>query len=167
MTLADRIMVIRSGQMEQFASPTDIYERPASRFVARFIGSPTMNMLEAHVAEDRISVQVADRIALKLRRPLSQTGRFTLGIRPEDLHIPGGHQQNNAFQARVDLVETLGSDTVIHCGIDDMEDALVARLPGGTRVSGGEKILLGLDATKLHFFNPQTGVRIRRMSTAA
>lgn len=161
MTLADRIMVIREGHMEQLAAPTEIYEQPASLFVARFIGSPAMNMLEAVVDHDRLSVTVAGRINLRLRRPLSRPGSFTLGIRPEDLH-KAAEQQGNAFQARVDLVEPLGSDTVIHCGIAEMEDALIARLPGSPRISAGDTILLDLDPTKLHFFDIESGARIRR-----
>ena len=162
MTLADRILVIRAGHMEQLAGPTEIYEQPATHFVARFIGSPAMNMLKAEVGEDRLNVRVAERINLKLRRPLSQSGHFTLGIRPEDLSLSEEEDRTNAFQARVDLVEPLGSDTVIHCGIEEMEDALIARLPGSARITSGENILLGLDATKLHFFDPDSGTRVRR-----
>jgi sn-glycerol 3-phosphate transport system ATP-binding protein len=158
MTLGDRLIVMNSGRAEQIGSPIDVYDRPATTFVAGFIGSPAMNMLPARLAADASSIELAG-VRLAVAVPSEHAGReVTLGIRPEHVTLGGG--QAGAFPFKVDFVEALGADTLVHGYLGESPMQLTVRLPGSTRVAAGDALSLVTPPESLHLFDPGTGARL-------
>jgi sn-glycerol 3-phosphate transport system ATP-binding protein len=158
MTLGDRLIVMNAGRAEQIGAPIDVYERPATTFVAGFIGSPAMNMLPARLAADARSVEL-DGVRLAVSAPSQHAGQeVTLGIRPE--HVALGQGQAGAFPLSVDFVEALGADTLAHGYLDNGRVQLTVRLPGSTRVAAGDALSLVVPTESLHLFDASTGARL-------
>ncbi|MBK1695722.1 sn-glycerol-3-phosphate import ATP-binding protein UgpC [Rhodovibrio salinarum] len=161
MTLADRLVVMNGGVAEQIDTPLEVYQRPATRFVAGFIGSPAMNFLDAEVA-DGGDVRLAS-MAQPLARHHSlanHAGRsVTLGVRPEHIR-PTVNGESPGFQLSVDLVETLGADTLAHGRVDDTPHELTARLPGTHQVAEGDRVPLMVEPESLHLFDRDSGQRL-------
>jgi len=164
MTLADQIVVMRDGRIQQIGAPLDIYDRPANRFVAEFLGSPTMNVLDAMVVIDGGKAIVRAGEALTLELPAANglaAGPVHLGIRPQDLHLatdPGATSSTGAqVTVDVEVVETLGSECLVHGRTGGV--ALVARTPATSRVSPGSRLALTVDPARVHLFDPTTGAR--------
>ena len=155
MTMANRIVVLRDGRIEQVGTPLDLYNRPANRFVAGFIGSPRMNFLSASVAEARgnaITVTLQGLPAISA--PVSGVNigeNVTLGIRPENL-LPA----EEGWPLEVDLVEQLGGISYIH-GRLPSGDRLVVSASGQTRLRSGETIRISAQVEALHVFSSVTG----------
>jgi multiple sugar transport system ATP-binding protein len=152
MTMADTIVVMHDGRVEQVGAPLELYDRPANLFVAGFIGSPAMNLLAGRVDPDNAArFLTADGIALPLARPAAGTDAV-YGLRPEAMHLGGD------VPLVVDVVEPTGSETHV-----------LGRL-GGTEVTGvfrerigagpGEEIRIRIDAEATHLFDAATGARI-------
>jgi sn-glycerol 3-phosphate transport system ATP-binding protein len=162
MTMADRLIVMNAGYAEQIDSPMAVYERPASLFVAGFIGSPAMNFLAAKVAEGGLALAGGGRVALPAARlPAASGGRVILGVRPEHLHLAGGGAA--AMHLKVQMVETLGADILAHgavAGANGTGESLTLRLPGSAKVGEGETLPLAADPGALHLFDPDSGRRI-------
>jgi len=160
MTLAQRVVVLNQGRAEQIGVPTEVYERPASTFVASFIGSPAMNLIPGRVADDLLHFEVADGVRLPIAGApgLGETvlaGRdYILGIRPE--HMTPVAEAGPAVLS-VDTCELLGADNLAY-GRWGPHDVVV-RLPHEQRPTAGERIALGLPARRLHFFDPHSGLR--------
>ena len=162
MTMADRIVIMKSGIIQQVGSPEDVYERPANLFVAGFIGSPAMNVLPVTVADDRLvlsdgrSVLIA---SLGRKRPAALTEGATvdLGIRPE--HFEVAPHDPNAIAVTVELVEPLGSDTLIHFKLAEVD--AIARVSPDLRPKPGDRLSLSPVAGKAHLFQRETGEVIR------
>jgi multiple sugar transport system ATP-binding protein len=157
MTLADRIVVLRAGRIEQIGTPLELYNSPANRFVAGFIGSPHMNFLEGTVESLQSSRAV---VALtgghRVEVPVDgavEGARVTLGIRPQ--HISIGDTQG--IPAEIKLVEALGSETVLHTDVAGQKVLVVA--PGQYHLMPGVDIRLSLSAAPLHVFNEE-GLRL-------
>ena len=143
MTLADRIVVLRAGRIEQVGTPLELYREPANRFVAGFIGSPAMNFLDARVAGGRVGVGGGDVAPAPL-----PDGPCTLGIRPEHLaRDPGG-----ALAGTVEVFEHLGGESFVHLALDDGQ-ALVAKLDGDETFRPGQALRLGVAAGRCHVFD--------------
>ena len=138
MTLADRVVVLRDGLIEQVGTPMELYDRPANQFVAQFIGMPSMNMVEAK-AIPSFSAQTGG--------PPPADG--FLGVRPEALRLHQG--QGIGAPARVELIEALGADTLIHIDVGGVP--LVARQNERTDLQAGDAVSVELDPAVLHFFN--------------
>ncbi len=156
MTLADRLIVMNAGRAEQIGSPMDIYNRPATQFVAGFIGSPAMNMLPGRVVADGRSIEIAGGVCLPLAAALGPGRDIVLGIRPEHLEpAPGG-----ALGLTVDMVEALGADTVVHGHLGSDGATIMVRLPGSTPVREGQTIALAVAADHLHIFDAAGGQRL-------
>ena len=158
MTLADRLIVMNAGNAEQIGAPLAVYERPASVFVAGFIGAPAMNLLRARVEGGRA---LAGRATLPL--PSSQPGldagrEIVWGVRPEHVELASGSADADA-EVVVDLVEALGADTLVHARLADGEP-LTLRLPGTTKVRERDRLALRLPPEALHIFDAETGRRI-------
>jgi len=156
MTLASRIVVLHGGDVEQFGAPLDLYERPANTFVAQFIGSPAMNLVDATVTStgSQTSVQMPDGghadvpIASQdsdLNKPVK------LGVRPEDLSITEG--DDFLVEATVEIVEALGETTVLYFAPREGHDAFIAKLPGINKIARGTSVRLTAAAEKLHLFD--------------
>jgi multiple sugar transport system ATP-binding protein len=160
MTMGDRIAVMDGGEIQQIARPLDIYNRPANRFVAEFIGSPPMNFLTVRV-EDPITVKHA-RFCVNLPDSWSELlqpyrGRsLLLGIRPEHFQI--GVPAPNNLQVQVELVEALGNDTYLSVRpVEDPDLSLIVRIPPEEKVDLGDLIWLSLLRDRVHLFDLQTG----------
>jgi sn-glycerol 3-phosphate transport system ATP-binding protein len=158
MTLGDRLIVMNSGRAEQIGSPLEVYERPATTFVAGFIGSPAMNMLGGRLAGNGFMAGSGEsvRFHVPVAPPASDGRAVTLGIRPEHVEL-ASHQP--MFELSVDFVEALGADTLVH-GHLGAEAPLTVRLPGITRVAAGDIVPLTVPPERLHFFDAQSGARL-------
>lgn len=163
MTMGDRIAVMSGGQIQQIAAPLALYNRPANRFVAEFIGSPPMNFLPVQVKAPLLITHGDFRMTLpEAWAPLlyPYDGKvLTLGIRPEHLSLGAAAPKNLAVQ--VDLVEALGSETYIVAHLDrDTGTTLQARIDPDRVVQLGEQLWLSFSPDKLHLFDPATGEAI-------
>ena len=141
MTLADRVVVLRDGQIEQVGTPLELYDRPANQFVAQFIGTPQMNVTSLQ----HLPAVVADRA------PTGATGG-SLGLRPEDVSVQAGVREG--LQGRVELIEALGAETLIY--VHTAEGAqLVSRQNARTALQVGDQVSLSLNLTHAHWFDTQ------------
>ena len=157
MTLADRLIVMNAGYAEQVGAPLEVYERPASVFVAGFIGAPAMNLLRARVAGGRAMAGAA-ALPLPQAAGLGEGREIDWGVRPEHVELAPGAADADA-EVAVDLVEALGADTLVHARLAD-GGALTLRLPGTTRVREGDRLPLRLPPAALHAFDAASGRRI-------
>jgi len=140
MTLADRIVVLRDGLIEQVGTPLELYDKPANQFVAQFIGSPQMNVLPvAQVPGLRTLVQSVPE------------GGF-VGLRPESLNV--GPAGQGHLQGRIELVEALGAETLIYVSADGGVQ-LVARQDTRTPLRAGDAVGISVDAANAHVFDAQ------------
>ncbi|HET9904486.1 MAG TPA: ABC transporter ATP-binding protein [Xanthobacteraceae bacterium] len=154
MTLADRIVVMRAGQIEQMGSPLDIYSQPASYFVADFFGSPSMNLVAGEIVHEggtprfrspRFDIDLSNRYAG------TPPGKVTLGIRPEHVGVGVNGEGGNVLPVR--LVEPLGKDTLLYFD-DGTERAFVAVTEGlaNAAMKSGTPIALKFDPAKIYLF---------------
>jgi len=161
MTLADRIVVMNAGRVEQVGRPMELYERPVSLFVARFIGSPTMNTLEARVVEtaDGFALDAAGvRIPLGSRtHGLAPGAAVVIGVRPEDLSEAAPDAA--WLSGEVAMVERLGSHTFAHVEIG-ADRAVTVELPRTSDVAVGDRLAVAGDPRRLHLFDPADGRRL-------
>ncbi len=150
MTLGQRILVMNAGRAEQIGTPKEIYNQPATTFVASFIGSPPMNLLAGRIDGNSSEFTTAAG-SIRLPAPMAAlSGRdLLLGVRPEQLR-PAGTQ----FEATVEMAEALGADHLLHCSLG--KQALVVRTNEEDLPEPGEKIRLGFDAGAAHWFDPAT-----------
>ncbi|MBO0344229.1 ABC transporter ATP-binding protein [Roseibium sp. CAU 1637] len=164
MTLADRIAIMRGGNILQLASPHEIYNRPANKYVAKFIGSPSMNFFDGQVGGgDSLHFSNND-LSLPLTGydfvdPAAPYGNAYLGVRPE--HVMTGPEASQApvqIEAEIELVEPLGSDTFARVLAREM--VLWVRLDGQATPHPGDQILLGIDPSRVHLFDKTTEERL-------
>ena len=169
MTMGDRIAIMNQGQIQQVASPLELYNHPNNRFVAEFIGTPPMNFIpvEFHapllITHSQFRLTLPEIWANPLQKYDGQT--LILGIRPEHLNL--GVPATKNLQVQVDLVENLGNDAFITATIvddqselSDMINPLQVRVPAERLVSLGERVWLSLTPNKIHFFDPDTDLAI-------
>ena len=152
MTLGDRLMVLNGGYVEQFGTPIELYDRPATIFVAGFIGSPAMNFLPAHAADGQLTLSNGVKIA----GDGGASGDVTLGIRPE--HLRANDQGN--VRITVNLFEHLGANTLLHGTLEQTETDIVASLPGHVTADQGTVMVFSVSEDLLHIFDAQSGIRI-------
>ncbi len=160
MTLADRIAVLSAGKVMQYASPDEIYNRPAAKFVAGFTGSPAMNFAPAKVSADGASVMVAGT-AIKLGYPRTSAGgrEATFGIRPEDISV--GAEHANEISARVVVVEPLGAETLVTIAIGAEKPVeMVTRLSADIKLAMGDTVNVSFNSAKTHLFDVTTDMAI-------
>jgi sn-glycerol 3-phosphate transport system ATP-binding protein len=148
LSMADRVVVLRDGRVEQDAPPAELYARPASVFVARFIGTPPMNIVRLAAVEGGAAVRGTG--VPVLGRPVGEG--VLLGLRPEDIRLTSA-----GVPARVLDSEYLGADTVVNCAVG--EETLKLRLPGRAPVVAGAEIRLGWAPEAVHLFDAASGRR--------
>jgi ABC-type sugar transport system ATPase subunit len=157
MTLADRIVVLRDGRVEQVGAPLELYHRPANRFVAGFIGSPQMNFIDCAVeGADAQGVQVRLPGGQAIRVPAAADGlrggdRVTLGIRPEHLLEGTAPSAGATLDGRCLVVEQLGESHLLHAGLPQQR-RLTVRGAGDARLRAGENVAIGVPAEHCHLF---------------
>jgi multiple sugar transport system ATP-binding protein len=167
MTLGDRLAVMNEGEILQVGSPLELYDRPAERFVAAFIGSPAMNFFEAEYAAEGggvikssfTTIPVPARLKGALASFPGQA--VTVGTRPEDVHI-GRPQTGGSYhtvKAVIEVVEPLGNEIIFHLRCGPVE--LVSREPAERKGSVGETVDAYFDLGKMHLFEPASGKNLR------
>jgi len=157
MTMADRIVVMKDGRIQQIGSPMDVYESPANVFVAGFIGSPAMNLFPAWRNESGL---MATRGFSVNNAACRHAGAMvTVGVRPEDIRTSASDcVQPLPVSASLRHVEHLGAETLLH--LDIAEQMLQARVPMRWRSPPGEPVKLFIDQTRMHMFSSETGQRL-------
>jgi len=151
MTMADKIVVMHDGRVEQTGAPLELYDRPANRFVAGFIGSPAMNFLPART--NGAGVALASGFSVPVQKRLEPDRDVLLGIRPEHLEIAA-----DGFEAEVVVIEPTGSETQLFARVGGQEIAAVFR--ERHEFSPGQRIRLRPRADCMHLFDPSSGQRI-------
>jgi sn-glycerol 3-phosphate transport system ATP-binding protein len=161
MTLAHRMLVMKAGRAEQIGTPVEVYSRPATTFVAGFIGSPPMNLIPGRVDAAGTALVADGRVRLRLPQPCPQlAGRDVLaGVRPE--HLERCDAASALLAPDIDFVELLGSDLLVYGALDGGADPvrIAARLHAGSDMRKG-RLPLRFAAEDLHVFDPQTTQRI-------
>ena len=160
MTMGDRIAVMNDGQIQQIAAPLEIYERPANRFVAEFIGSPPMNFLPVDLvpplklANQYLSLNLPEAWAKPLHT--SRVKSLIMGIRPQHLFI--GTESSSSLHIEIDLVEALGNETYIFAHLIARSDlTLTISLPPNKPVRVGDRLWLAINIHKIHLFTVDDG----------
>lgn len=160
MTLADRIVVLNGGRIAQQGSPMELYRRPANRFVATFIGSPAMNMMQGAVemASDVAHVRLSDGAAIKLPEATVSNGQqITIGVRPEAFLLQGA---GNPLKGRVTVIEPTGAQTFLIVSIGN--EPLTAVVDGALEFKVDQEITLFTPTEQIHVFDGKTEVRLNR-----
>ena len=155
MTLADRIVVLDRGRIAQVGSPLELYNHPANKFVAAFIGSPGMNFLPAKLervegAAARVVLPGGGEAVARLRAGRAEE-QMELGVRPEHLTITPAGDAGAALNGRVAIVEHLGNVTLVH--VDTPAGQLVVEGEGNLALAPGAEIGLAIDDAEAHLFN--------------
>jgi sn-glycerol 3-phosphate transport system ATP-binding protein len=163
MTLGHRLLVLNDGYVEQLGTPIELYERPASVFVAGFIGSPSMNFLSATVNGDgtRAEFQGGDSIELPGNFSAHSGRPVTLGMRPEHLVLAGEDGEDGELgRHTVEVVEHLGADTLIHGVFGSGASEVTLRLKGIQTIDPGEVLPLTVEPANVHLFDADSGGRL-------
>jgi multiple sugar transport system ATP-binding protein len=156
MTLADKIVVLRAGEVMQVGTPLELYHNPANQFVAGFLGSPKMNFLDVEVkGASGDSITVASPALEPVAIPyaagdITPQGRAILGVRPQFLN-PGEHTDRGHLHGNVRLVERLGTETVLNVELKSGGNIVIA-LSGDNAFDLGSDILVGFEPQKAHLF---------------
>ncbi len=168
MTLGDRVAVLRDGRVEQVAPPMELYRRPATRFVAEFIGSPAMNLYRCTVQHDdglRLHAPCF-RLDPGAAAPDGPGDAVVLGIRPHDVERADAGPDAD-LTGRVELIEPRGSDLLVRLRLDgddaaadDEERTMAVILDAGERLREGDEVPVRLPREHLHFFDPEDGRRL-------
>lgn len=163
MTMADKIVLMHQGRIIQVGTPDDLYDLPNSKYVAEFIGSPTMNFLSGHIHRASSGSKFTGKdIALPLPAHFDQyeDGRaVTCGIRPADVSLSDSSASGDpGLPGKLDLIEKTGADVQLHATVEGAE--FVAVVPRGIDVKAGSAILFGITASKLHVFDAATELRL-------
>nr|WP_263858174.1 ATP-binding cassette domain-containing protein [Waterburya agarophytonicola] len=160
MTMGDRIAVMNNGQIQQIDSPLEIYNSPANRFVAEFIGSPPMNFLPVTLVNSTKLLHPYFELDLppiwQSSLQLNKVKSLTLGIRPQHLHL--APESKSSIQIEVDLVEALGNETYVSAHlVADIETLLTVSLPPDKPIAIGDILWLAVDLEKIHLFAVDDG----------
>ncbi|WP_028983760.1 ABC transporter ATP-binding protein [Sporolactobacillus terrae] len=159
MTMADRIVIMKDGEIQQIGTPEDVYKNPTNVFVGGFIGAPPMNFLPASISEQ--GALISDHLVPLAQDTLSKLSAYKgksviVGIRPEDI-VSASETVDDAFSATVDVAELLGSESLIYTRIG--ETSIIIKTTA-EHVRSGEQISLVLKPDKLRFFDAETEQRI-------
>jgi multiple sugar transport system ATP-binding protein len=158
MTMADRIAVMHDGVVEQFGTPTELYDKPANAFVASFIGSPTINMIQGSLRRSAEGVWVETGSGIRLPAPRQAAGEDGLpifyGVRPENISV----QDRGSLDAKVTLVEMMGSHYQVLADSNGHQVCLT--MDRSRSVTPGDRISLSFNPDSVHLFDQGTGVRI-------
>ena len=163
MTMADRIVVMKDGVIQQIGSPIKLYDEPVNKFVAGFIGSPQMNFIEVNITDNIVEFKDGNKIHLSkgVRDRLQKSGKMILGIRGEDIKfdfLNMNLRKDDILHSIVTNVEVMGNENNIYFSLGD--ETVVARASKYDLKNIGEKIEFVIDTNRLHFFDIETGENI-------
>ncbi|WP_295807286.1 sn-glycerol-3-phosphate ABC transporter ATP-binding protein UgpC [uncultured Nitratireductor sp.] len=157
MTLADRIVVLSAGHIEQVGAPIELYEKPANLFVARFIGSPAMNLQPARIENtgEHTVINLAGRQAtVPIPSPENLAGASAhFGVRPEDLRI--ADDDDHLLEGTIHFVERLGEVTNIYLNVKDVDEPVVVKVPGVQKHDKGDRLRITANPEKMHLFTEE------------
>jgi multiple sugar transport system ATP-binding protein len=167
MTLADRVVVMNKGCIEQIGTPNELYHKPATRFVAGFIGSPAMNFVPCRLEEaaGKLNIRLTDRLSFPLPGPraaryqnVPRTEKLLLGIRPEHLTEANSHLQPGVepFDSVLDVTEPMGMETLVYFTLEGTQ--VCGRVNPGAGARDGVPLRLAVDLNNMHLLNEGTGV---------
>jgi len=167
MTLADRVVVMNKGRIEQIGTPNELYHNPATRFVAGFIGSPAMNFVPCRLEESagKLNIRLTDRLSFPLPGPRAARyqnvpcgEKLLLGIRPEHLTESNGHAVPGVepFDAVLDVTEPMGMETLVYFTLEGTQ--VCGRVSPGAGARDGAPLRLAVDLNNMHLLNEGTGV---------
>jgi len=163
MTLADRIVIMRDGYIEQVGTPDEVFKRPATRFVAGFIGSPPMNIEEATLKGEELTFKNGDRLPLpsQFAGKLREGEKVAFGLRPDDI-FPTGHGLHSGAESAVHeltlpvaITEPLGNETLVFVEFAGRE--WVTRMLNPRALKSGEQLKMSFDLSQAHLFSAETG----------
>ncbi|MET4041824.1 sn-glycerol-3-phosphate ABC transporter ATP-binding protein UgpC [Bradyrhizobium sp. RT6a] len=167
MTLADRVVVMNKGRIEQIGTPNELYHKPATRFVAGFIGSPAMNFIPCRLEDvgGKLNIRLTDRISFPL--PPARAARYSalpraenllLGIRPEHLTESHAHLEPGVetFDTVLDVTEPMGMETLVYFGLEGTP--ICGRVDPNAGAKDGDPMRLAMDLNNMHLLNEATGV---------
>ncbi|MDE0775511.1 MAG: sn-glycerol-3-phosphate ABC transporter ATP-binding protein UgpC [Nocardioides sp.] len=176
MTMGDRVAVMKDGVLQQVDSPLGLYDTPANLFVAGFIGSPAMNLLEAKTSGDGVALVDGHAFPIDRAAAARSGGAVTLGVRPEVWRLAGdadGQEGEEGYPVTVAAVEDLGADAFLYGvpladgasvlgtrGDDDVLRQVVARIPARQAIARGDVVRLVADPEKVHVFDTVSGARL-------
>ncbi|MCV0426974.1 MAG: sn-glycerol-3-phosphate ABC transporter ATP-binding protein UgpC [Roseibium sp.] len=153
MTLADRIVIMKDGFIQQIGTPEEVFHNPVNAFVAQFIGAPSMNMLEATGNGQDLSLRNGEKLPLQVTTLTGQ--KLLVGIRPDDLVL---HPETPLITGNISVREPLGSETLIY--VSSSHGEIVARVPGKDAPRVGEEVHLGANPDSLHVFDAESGAAL-------
>ncbi len=163
MAMGDRIAVLNEGEILQIGTPNEIYNTPQNTFVARFVGSPMMNLLEASIKDGAFVIEQNDMVCVM---PAEQRGTLkeyhkdavVLGIRPEDIEITREKKEGNSFQCLIHFMQSMGAEDILNLTIGKTEFRAVA--PPRLMTKIGEIVYANVNMNRAHIFDPETEERI-------
>jgi multiple sugar transport system ATP-binding protein len=167
MTLADRVVVMNHGRIEQIGTPNELYHKPATKFVASFIGSPAMNFIPCRLEDvgGKLNIRLTDRISFPLPparaaryQGISRTDKLLLGIRPEHITEAKPHPEPGieTFDATLDVTEPMGMETLIYFTLEGAQ--VCGRVNPNAGARDGGPLRLAVDLNNMHLLNEVTGV---------
>ena len=159
MTLADRLIIMNDGIAEQIGTPEEIYENPATQFVATFIGSPSMNLLPVQAGQDSLLLGGETNLPLGQNQNLQEGDEVVLGIRPEHLCQCSAGE---GAEFKIEMIESLGAEIIAYGKLKGSSEIVTLRLHGKEKVKTGQTLNLSLDQESLHLFDVKTGRRMER-----
>jgi sn-glycerol 3-phosphate transport system ATP-binding protein len=151
MTMADRMIVMNAGRVEQIGTPLEVYETPQTLFAAQFIGSPSMNVFETTIQNNILSI---GDITVPVNTEAK--GKVAAGMRPEHVIV----DDNGPLSITVQMGEPLGANTLLHGRLDGTSDAFTISLPGVHHTVAGQVIRFAVDPRHMHLFDIKSGGRI-------
>lgn len=167
MTMASRIVIMKDGLIQQVGSPKEVYDFPENRFVGGFIGSPAMNFFEGRIDKGRYvmgdkMLDIPPQMMEMLKNEGYEGKSVTLGIRPEHIHVNNEDLSNiptSEFEAVITVSELTGAETILHAVYAEQE--FIARVEATTTIEPGHTATLAFDMAHVHFFDDETGNRIK------
>jgi multiple sugar transport system ATP-binding protein len=166
MSLAERIVLMKDGWIQQIGTPLDLYNHPVNMFSAGFLGSPAMNILEGKIEQNHgwrvkeLGTGVSFPVPKSCVSRISYFGekKVLIGIRPEHLHVKKGKKNPRDIQLKgtVEVVEQMGNETYLHLTVQKNNRHLIARIDADTETAVGSAISLSPDLDKVHYFDPET-----------
>jgi len=170
MTMADKIVVLRAGKVEQTGSPLELYNKPQNQFVAGFIGSPRMNFIDATVAGQSGNAldlalsgfenQPPLRLAVDSAASIAQGAKVTVGVRPEHAYVVEGSSSDYTIPLKVAQVEQLGGHGFVHCNLPGSENAMVVQFDGQNVIHAGSEVNVAIPAAACHVFSTAEGAPV-------
>lgn len=168
MTMGSRIVVMKDGIMQQSDTPQNLFDRPANKFVATFIGTPQMNIIEATLTPrdgkmfaefGESAIRVPDAVVRRFKSDRYIGKKVSLGIRPENLHDEAefiAANPDSAFKVNVEMTELMGSETNLYFGAPGTPSGLIARVDPRTHTRAGDHVMMGIETNRIHLFDAET-----------